>query len=83
MRALRLEAPVVVGMVGLNPEARVPSRPEFDDAGLVVGIVRIATAIHGANVMPSDRKALDDGGFRRPTLCHDDIRAQEGQFPLE
>lgn len=64
--ALRLEASIVVGMVGLNPEVRLPFRPEFDDAGLVVSIVRIATAVHGAHVMASDREAPKDCGLRRP-----------------
>ena len=39
MCALRMEAPVVAGVVGVKPESSLGFRLKFDEAGLVVSAV--------------------------------------------
>ena len=71
MCALRMEAPVVAGVVGVKPESSLGFRLKFDEAGLVV------SAVHSPHVMLWDIEALENCVLRRAALCHDDIWTQE------
>ena len=53
--ALRMEAPVVAGVVGVKPESSLGFRLKFDEAGFVV------SAVHSLHVMLLDIEALESG----------------------
>ena len=49
MCALRMEAPVVAGVVGVKPESSLGFRLKFDEAGLVAEPVNDNGTLYGIN----------------------------------
>ena len=80
MFALRIEVPVVAGVVAVEPKNGLRSRLKFDEAGLVVSVVSVVARRYRPLVMLRDIESLPDGNLGPAALGHDDIRTQEAQF---
>lgn len=79
MDALRVEVPVRVWVVGVQPKG-VSSRLQSDEAGLVVSCPSVASNRILPNDMLLDIEPLQDSGPRPAALRYDDIRTQDSQF---
>ena len=74
-----METPIVAGVVGLEPEARL-RRLNLDEAHFVVRVVLVAILLYSLYTMLLHDEALENRILRRTPLRHDDIRAQHAQF---